>query len=236
MIGSGYMYYGFDLIGYGLVIIGAIISLVAQAILSSRYNRYRAIKTKSGMTGVEVARKILDDVGLSDVYVTEVSGSLTDHYDPTRKVVRLSNEIFHGTSIAAVSVASHECGHAIQHKEGYVFIKLRGFLVPFVNFSSKAGYIAIMIGLIFGFMDLAWAGIGLLLVILLFQLITLPTEFNASKRALEILERDKILESSELDGAKSMLTAAALTYVAGLATTLLQLLRLVLVVANNDDR
>ncbi len=230
------IYYGFDFLGYGLVIIGAIITLVAQAILNSRYRKFRAIKTAKGLTGCEVARKILDENGLQDIYVTEVSGVLSDHYDPTRKVVRLSKEVFHGDTIAAVSVAAHECGHAIQHKEGYIFIKIRGFLVPFVNFASKFGYIAILIGLLFSWMDLAWGGIGLLLVLLLFQLVTLPTEFDASKRALKILEADGILDTDEVAGGKSMLTAAALTYVAGLATTLLELLRLVLIVSNRDDR
>lgn len=230
------MYYGYDMIGYGLVIIGAIITLAAQFFLNSRYNKYKNIRSNEGMTGCEVARKILDDNGLSDVYVTEVSGTLSDHYDPTRKVVRLSKDIFHGSSIASISVAAHECGHAVQHKEGYFFIKLRGFLVPFVNFASKFGYIAIFIGLLFSWLDLAWAGVGLLLLLLVFQLITLPTEFNASKRALEFLKMNGILDDSEIDGSRKMLTAAALTYVAGLASTILELLRLVLVIANRDDR
>lgn len=229
-------YYSFNFLGYGLVILGAIITLVSQIILNSRYNKFKVIKTNKGLTGCEVARKILDENGLSDIYVTEVNGMLSDHYDPTRKVVRLSKDVFHGDTIASVAVAAHECGHAIQHKEGYFFIKLRGALVPFVNFASKFGYIAIFIGFLFSWMDLAWAGVGLLLAILIFQLVTLPTEFDASKRALKILEADGILEGEEVDGGKSMLTAAALTYVAGLATTILELLRLVLIIANNDDR
>lgn len=230
------MYYLFDYTGYGLVILGTIITLVAQFLVNNRYNKYKKIDTSKGITGVEVARQILDENGLQDVHVTETRGLLSDHYDPTRKVVRLSHDVFHGTSIASVSVAAHECGHAIQHKEGYIFIKIRGFLVPFVNFGSNFGYIAIVIGLLFGWFDLAWAGIGLLLLILLFQLVTLPTEFNASSRALKILEKDNILTSNELGGSKQMLGAAALTYVAGLASTLLQILRLVLVVGNRDDR
>ncbi len=232
----GYMYYGFDMTGYFLVIVGAVITLIAQAYLTSRYRKYSSIRAKKGMTGVEVARAILDGAGLEEIYVTEVSGTLSDHYDPTRKVVRLSKNIFHGDTIASVSVAAHECGHAIQHKEGYFFIKLRGFLVPFVNFASTFGYIAIFIGLLFSWFDLAWGGVALLLLILVFQLITLPTEFDASKRALAILEKEGILDSTEIDGGKNMLTAAALTYVAGLATTILQLLRLVLIIANRDDR
>jgi Zn-dependent membrane protease YugP len=230
------MYYGFDMLGYGLVVIGAVITIAAQVFLTRRYNKFKNVRSTKGMTGCEVARKILDENGLSDIYVTEVSGTLSDHYDPTRKVVRLSEEIFHGDSIASISVAAHECGHAIQHKEGYFFIKLRGFLVPFVNFASKFGYIAIFIGLLLSWLDLAWAGIGLLLMLLVFQLITLPTEFNASKRALEILKMDGVLDDNEVEGSRKMLTAAALTYVAGLASTILELLRLVLIVSNRDDR
>lgn len=229
------MYMFYDMTGYGLIIIATIITLAAQIYLNSKYSKYSQINCKSNLSGVEVARKILDDNGLNDVHVTEVKGMLSDHYDPKRKVVRLSKDIFHGTSIAAVSVAAHECGHAIQHKDGYFFIKLRGFLVPFVNFSSNFGYIAIVIGLIFGLIDLAWAGFGLLLMILIFQLITLPTEFNASARAKVQLEKLNIVTSHELDGSRKMLNAAALTYVAGLASTLLELLRMALMIANRDD-
>lgn len=229
-------FYFYDMIGYGFIFLGAIITLIAQLFLNSRYKKYSNIDTKGNLTGVEVARKILDANGLENIYVTEVKGTLTDHYDPNRKVVRLSTDIFHGTSIAACSVAAHEVGHAIQHKEGYTLIKLRGFLVPFVNFSSSFGYIAIVIGLLLGFRDLAWAGLGLLLVILLFQLVTLPTEFNASKRAKEQLINQDILDDSEIAGSQDMLKAAAYTYVAALATTILQLLRLFLVISNNDDR
>ena len=225
----------YDLTGYGLIIIATIITLAAQFYLNSKYNKYSKINCKSDLCGVEVARKILDANGLTDVHVTEVKGMLSDHYDPRRKVVRLSSDIFHGTSIASVSVAAHECGHAIQHKEGYFFIKLRGFLVPFVNFSSNFGYIAIMIGLIFGFMDLAWGGFGLLLMILIFQLVTLPTEFNASSRAREQLSKLQIIDDYELDGSRKMLNAAALTYVASLASTLLELLRMALIIARRDD-
>lgn len=226
------LYYG----GYFLTLVGVVITLIAQFYVNSRYRKYKKVSTNKGLTGVEVARSILDKAGLNDVYVTEVKGEMTDHYDPTRKVVRLSSDVFHGSSIAAFSIAAHECGHAIQHKDGYFFIKLRGAIIPFVNFASRAGYIAILIGFIFGMMDLAWAGIGLLLFILLFQLITLPTEFNASSRALKILESDAYLGSTELSGAKSVLRAAALTYVASLATTLLEIFRLVLIVSNRDDR
>lgn len=222
--------------GYGLVLIGVVITLVAQSFVTSRYRRYRTKDTKRGLSGQEVARMILDKHGLSHIYVTEVKGTLTDHYDPNRKVVRLSSEVFHGTSVASCSVAAHEVGHAIQDKEGYFFIRLRGAIFPLVSFASKFGYLAILIGFLFNFMDLAWGGVGLLLIILFFQLITLPVELDASKRALAELQKLEILEEKELSNGKDMLQAAALTYVASLATTLLEILRFVLIIAGRDDR
>ena len=224
-----YMYYG-----YGLVIIAFLVTLVADIYLRTRYSKYKKVKVKSGMTGAEVAREILKNNGLENVYVVETRGYLTDHYDPRAKVVRLSTDIYNGDSIASVSVAAHECGHAVQDKEGYFFLKFRSFLVPIVNFSTKFGYLAVLIGLIFGAMDLAWIGIFLLVAILLFQLITLPVEFNASKRGKIFLSKSKIVDSSERSMASSMLMAAAMTYVASLISTLLDLLRLVLVVMGND--
>lgn len=222
--------------GYGLVLIGVVITLVAQSFVTSRYRRYRTKDTKKGLSGQEVARMILDKHGLSHIYVTEVKGILTDHYDPNRKVVRLSSEVFHGTSVASCSVAAHEVGHAIQDKEGYFFIRLRGAIFPLVSFASKFGYLAILIGFLFNFMDLAWGGVGLLLIILFFQLITLPVELDASKRALAELQKLEILEEKELSNGKDMLQAAAMTYVASLATTLLEILRFVLIIAGRDDR
>ena len=222
--------------GYGLVLIGVVITLVAQSFVPSRYRRYRTKDTKKGLSGQEVARMILDKHGLSHIYVTEVKGTLTDHYDPNRKVVRLSSEVFHGTSVASCSVAAHEVGHAIQDKEGYFFIRLRGAIFPLVSFASKFGYLAILIGFLFNFMDLAWGGVGLLLIILFFQLITLPVELDASRRALAELQKLEILEEKELSNGKDMLQAAAMTYVASLATTLLEILRFVLIIAGRDDR
>lgn len=224
-----YMYFG-----YTLVIIAFLITLIADIYLRTRYNKYRKVKVKSKMTGAEVAREILKSNGLENVYVVETKGYLTDHYDPRSKVVRLSTDIYHGDSIASVSVAAHECGHAVQDKEGYFFLKFRSFLVPIVNFSSKFGYLAVLIGLIFGAMNLAWIGIFLLVAILLFQLITLPVEFNASKRGKMFLNKLKVVDVNEKSMASSMLMAAAMTYVASLVSTLLELLRLVLVVMGND--
>ena len=179
---------------------------------------------------------MLDSNGLTNVKIEEVKGELTDHYDPSSKVVRLSTDIYHGSTIASSSVAAHECGHAIQDKEGYFFLRLRANLVPIVNISSKLGYFAILIGLIFGFLNLAWIGIFLELAILLFQLITLPVEFNASKRANEFLNKEALIEKTEQEGSKSMLNAAAMTYVASVISTILEIFRLILIVASRDDR
>lgn len=211
-------------------------SLLAEFYVNSRFNKYKNIQNKSGLTGVEVARRILDENGLSDVYVTEVDGILSDHYDPNRKVVRLSHDIFHGTTIASSSVAAHECGHAVQDKEGYFLIKVRGYIFPFVNLVSRFGYIAIMIGFLFGIIDLVWGGIGLLMFILFFQLITIPIELDASNRAKKFLSDYKLLNKNEVDGTSDMLKAAAYTYVASLITTILELLRLVFMANDRDDR
>lgn len=229
----GYSFY--DVLGYLLIIVSAIITLVAEYFVSKNYNKYLNIKSKKGLTGQEVARLILDKHGLNDIYVTEINGVLSDHYDPNRKVVRLSKDIFHGDSISSISVAAHEACHAIQDNEGYIMIKIRGLIFPFVSFASKFGYIALMIGFLFSFFELAWAGIGLLLVILIFQFITLPVEFDASKRALIELEKENILSSNEVDGSRDMLKAAAITYVAGVAATVLEILRFVLMIIGRDN-
>ena len=228
-------YYGYDPT-YILVIIGFLITLIAQIFVNSSYKKYKKVNVKSGLKGFEVARKMLDSNGLTNVKIEEVKGELTDHYDPSSKVVRLSTDIYHGSTIASSSVAAHECGHAIQDKEGYFFLRLRANLVPIVNISSKLGYFAILIGLIFGFLNLAWIGIFLELAILLFQLITLPVEFNASKRANEFLNKEALIEKNEQEGSKSMLNAAAMTYVASVISTILEIFRLILIVASRDDR
>ena len=227
-------YYGYDPT-YILVLIGFGITLLAQIFVSSSYKKYKKVETKSGLQGFEVARRILDMNGLHNVDIVETKGELTDHYDPTRKVVRLSTDIYHGKSIASSSVAAHECGHAVQDKEGYFFLRLRASLVPVVNISTKVGMIALMIGLIFGALKLAWLGIFLELGILLFQLITLPVEFDASKRAAEYLKKEALIEAKEQSGSKKMLNAAAMTYVASVVSALLEILRLVLLVSNSRD-
>ena len=213
-----------------------LIPMAAQIYISVTYGKYKKIKNSYDMTGYDVARKILDDNGLNDVYVVQTTGTLSDHYDPRRKTVRLSNEVYNGSSVASMAIAAHECGHAIQHKEGYIFLKIRSFLVPFTNFSTKIGYFVVVIGLIFNLLGVAKFGIYLLLVILLFQLVTLPVEFNASSRAKKQLNKLNIVTEDEDSGVKSMLLAAAFTYVASLVSTLLQILRLALIVfSRNDD-
>ena len=223
-------------IDYGLLYLGLFITAIAQIIVTSNYNKYRIEHTRKNITGASVARQILDKNGLKEVKIEKISGNLTDHYNPKNKTVSLSEDIYDGTSIASISVAAHECGHAIQHKEGYIFLKIRSFLVPFTNFSTKIGYFVVVIGLIFNLLGVAKFGIYLLLVILLFQLVTLPVEFNASSRAKKQLNKLNIVTEDEDSGVKSMLLAAAFTYVASLVSTLLQILRLALIVfSRNDD-
>ena len=230
-----YYGYGFDYT-YILVIVGFLITLGAQIFVKSSYSKYKKVGTKSGLDGFEVARRILDANGLSNIDVVEVPGELTDHYDPKRKVVRLSTDIFHGATVASSSVAAHECGHAVQDKEGYLFLRFRSSMVPIANISSKVGYIAVVIGLLLGYLELAYIGIVLEMIILLFQIITLPVEFNASSRAAKFLAKEALIEKSEQVGSKKMLNAAAMTYVASVVSTLLSVLRLVLIVSGRDNR
>ena len=221
-------------LSYLLIFASILITIIAQIYVNSSYSKYKKIKNSKEITGAEVAREILDKHGLSNIYVTETRGFLSDHYDPTRKVIRLSKEVYSGTSIASVSVAAHEVGHAIQDKEAYGFIRFTSAMFPLVNLSSKAGYFAILIGIIFSITDLIWIGIALEMVILLFQLVTLPVELDASKRAKEEIAKNDFLVSNEQIGSEKMLRAAAFTYVASLLTTLIEIFRLILI-ARSDD-
>jgi Zn-dependent membrane protease YugP len=218
----------------GLYLLALIIPLIAQIYVSNRYKKYSNIENDKKISGFEVARKILDKNGLNDLYIVETKGTMSDHYDPKRKTVRLSSDVFHGTSIASLAIAAHECGHAIQDKDGYTFMKIRSLIAPFASVSSKLGYVVIMIGLLFSLFDLVLLGIALELVILLFQLVTLPVEFNASHRALKILNDDHLIESDEVKNCRKVLTAAALTYVASVAASVLENLRLVLMFTRRD--
>ena len=219
-----------------LMIISLVITLLAQLFVSGAYSKYSKVKNKKRMSGSEAARYILDKNGLKDVKVRRVGGYLSDYYDPRNKTVNLSSANYENASVGALSVACHECGHAIQDKVGYTFMRIRAALVPFVNFSSYAGYFAILFGCLFDSMNLIWFGIFAEMVILLFQIVTLPVEIDASKRAIKELDKYELLDKDELSGGKTMLIAAALTYVASVATTVIQILRLILTFGSRDDR
>ncbi|RHP25950.1 Zn-dependent protease [Coprobacillus sp. AF34-1BH] len=230
------MYYYYDsyyMIGYLLVIVGAIIMALAQMKVSSAYNKYSRIENSRHLTGRDVAYEILNQYGLSDVQIYEVKGHLSDHYNPSNLTLNLSSEIYHGTSIASLAVAAHECGHALQHQEGYKPLTFRNMIVPVCNISQTIGWVAILLGLFIGKSSISWLGVLLMSLMLLFQIVTLPVEFDASSRALSILN-DRYLTEDEYPGAKKMLTAAALTYVAAMLSTLLSLLRIVLMVMSRD--
>ena len=219
-----------------LLLVALVITLGAQVYVTSTYNKFNKVTNKKKITGFEVARMILDSHGLNNVYVTETKGVLSDHYDSSRKVIRLSTDIFHGTSLASCAVAAHEVGHAIQDKTGYSFLTFRSMMFPIVNFASYAGYFAILIGIIFGALNLIWIGIAMEIIILIFQLVTLPVEFDASKRALEELKNKDILTNAELKQSSTILKAAALTYVATVVNTILQILRLLLIFGQSDRK
>lgn len=220
-------------LNYLLIIISILITTISQILVSLSYSKYKKILNNKDLSGFDVARKILDNNNLNDIMVLETKGNLTDHYDPQRKTIKLSTDIYHGSSIASAAVAAHECGHAIQDKEKYAPMRIRSKLVPFVNICTRIGYIAITIGVIFSY-TLIEIGIILLLAMLLFQLITLPVELNASKRALKQLEKLSILDNEEKSSAKSMLFAAAFTYIASLLSTLLEILRYILIFTDRD--
>lgn len=220
------MYWGYDST-YLLLIIGMLITAAATARLNSVYGKYRKVRSASGMTGAEAAQRILRAAGISDVSIGMVNGSLSDHYDPISKRVNLSREIYEGTSLASVGVAAHECGHAIQHATNYLPLNFRSMIVPIANIGSSLSWPLFLVGLIFSIGPLLTVGILLFAMAVLFQLVTLPVEFNASKRALYMLGSTGILGEQEKKGAKAVLQAAALTYVAALMASILQLLRLV---------
>lgn len=206
-----------------------IIPIAASLNVKSTYSKYSKVRNVGGWTAEQVARRILDSNGLYHISIERISGDLTDHFDPTANVIRLSDSVYGKTSVAAIGVAAHECGHAVQHAEEYNPIVIRSKMVPITNFCSKASYILILIGLILSFNSvLVNLGIILFLGVVAFQLITLPVEFDASSRALKTLENDSILEAGEVSAASNVLRAAAMTYVAALLTSLLQLMRLIL--------
>lgn len=217
-----------------LVIIIIALPLLASIFVRSTYNKYVKTEIDSKLTGFEVARKILDKNGLKDIHIVKISGSMSDHYDPKRKVVRLSNEVFNGTSVASVSIAAHEVGHALQDKDKYIYMNIRSFIFPVVKFTSSIAYYVILIGFLLEILSLAKLGIIFVSLGLIFQIITLPVEFNASNRAKKELKDIKTLTESEISGSEEMLLSAALTYVAGVLASALQILRLILSVSNRD--
>ena len=218
---------------YILVIIGAIITLIAQIGVKGSYSKYKRINASKMITGHEVARRILDANGLENVQIKEVAETLSDHYNPSDKTVNLSTDIYKDSSIDSIAVAAHECGHAIQDKVGYKLLRFRHSIIPTVNICSKLGYIVVVIGLLFGSFNLAMIGLFLLCTILVFQLVTLPVEFNASRRAKIELKKLELVDNKDTSGVKSMLFAAAMTYVASVASTLLQMLRMLLIILNS---
>lgn len=229
-------YYGIDWT-YILVLIGAVLSLLASAKVNSTFNKYKRIRSASGMTGAEAAERILHQNGIYDVGIEHISGNLTDHYDPRSKMLRLSDATYSSTSVAAIGVAAHECGHALQHKEEYAPLKLRTAIVPAANIGSRLGIPIILLGVILGSSSLLInIGIWVFSLAVLFQIVTLPVEFNASSRALHMVEQYGILGSNEVVHTKKVLSAAAMTYVAAAASSILQLLRLILLFGrrNND--
>ncbi|MDD7220283.1 MAG: zinc metallopeptidase [Clostridia bacterium] len=219
---------------YFLLIIGMLLSLAASAKVKSTFARYSRVRSASGITGAEAARRILQMAGIRDVTIVPISGSLTDHYDPRSKRLALSQDVYDKTSVAAVSVAAHECGHAIQHAINYVPLTLRSAIVPIANFGSTLSWPLFLAGLLFSIRPLVMLGILLFSFAVIFQLVTLPVEFNASSRALKMLGSSGMLGPDESKSARKVLTAAALTYVAALASSILQLFRLIILAGGRD--
>lgn len=223
---------------YILVMIGVIICLLASAKMNAVFSKYSRVSSHSGMTGRDAAEALLHREGIYDVRIEHISGNLTDHYDPRAKVLRLSDATYNQTSVAAIGVAAHECGHAIQHARGYAPLNIRSALVPIANFGSSIAWPLIVIGLIMNsqtaqlFLNL---GVLAFSAAVLFQLVTLPVEFNASRRALQILGNTGMLYPDEVKDTRRVLTAAALTYVAGAASAILQLLRLLMISNSRRD-
>ena len=232
--------YGYGYYGWGmdptilLLVIGMLLSLAASAKLRSTFAVYKKVRSHSGITGAEAAQRILRAAGITDVQVVPIRGSLTDHYDPRTKTVSLSEDIYGRNSLAAVGVAAHECGHAIQDAINYAPLNIRSAIVPVANLGSSLSWPIFLAGLIFSMRSLLMLGIILFSLAVLFQLVTLPVEFNASSRALRLLESTGILSTEENLGARRVLTAAALTYVAALASSILQLLRLIILAGGRD--
>ncbi len=236
-----FLYYGLPFYGfyfdpyYWMIIVGALLSIAASLKVKSTFSKYSRVRSMSGMTGAAAAERILRSAGINDVQIQRVSGSLTDHYDSRNKVLRLSESVYDNSSVAAIGVAAHECGHAIQDQKGYVPLRLRAAIVPVANFGATLSWPLILIGILIGGSQiLITIGIAMFSLAVLFQLVTLPVEFNASRRAVTVLSDKGILYGDEIRDTKKVLGAAALTYVAGAAASILQLLRLILLYGNRN--
>lgn len=229
-----YYYYGFDIYYLIFIIPAVIISLIAQIKVKSTFSKYSNVP--SGLTGAEAARRVLSSHGVYNVEIQRVNGNLTDHFDPRTNVIRLSDSVYDAKTVAAVGVAAHEAGHAVQYAESYTPIIVRNKIVPLVNFGSSISWIVLMLGVFMSFDPLLWAGIGLFALTTLFHLITLPVELNASRRAIETIEGQYLLSSDETKGAKKVLSAAAMTYVSALLVSLAQLLRFIMIFGRNRRR
>ena len=218
-----------------LVIPGLLLGLWAQMRVSSAFRKYSAVHARSGMSAEDVARSMLNQAGCGNVSIRTVSGNLTDHYDPRNNTLRLSDGVYGSSSVAAIGIAAHECGHAMQQHEGYAPLVLRSALVPVVNLGSNLYFPIFLLGLLFSWEPLIYVGIACFALTLVFSLVTLPVEFNASGRALRVLDRQGYLSSAEMDGARAVLNAAAMTYVAAAISSLLQLVRLLVIARDRRD-
>ena len=217
-----------------LYILMFLLPLCAQLYVSSTYKKYLKVKSACKLTGYDMAKQILDNNGLGNLYIVETKGTMTDHYDPTRKIIRLSTDVFNENSVSSIAIAAHECGHAIQDKDGYYFFIIRSKIVPIVSLATKLAYIILLIGVILEFMDLIFTGIVLVGFGLVFQLVTLPVELDASKRALSEMEKCGVL-SNDTEGVKVMLKSAALTYVAAVLSSALEVFRLIIIYFGRRD-
>lgn len=211
-----------------------IIPIYASIKVNLSYKKYTKVNNEKNLTGFDVARRILDENNLGDIYVVETKGTMSDHYDPRRKTVRLSTDVYHGTSISSLAIAAHECGHAIQDKEGYTWFKIRSMIFPIVNIGQKIAYVVMIIGLFLSYMDYVYAAIGFTFLGLLFELVTLPVEFDASKRAKKIVLSDGMIDEREKSGVDAVLNSAAFTYVAAVISSMLEILYLLIQLNDRD--
>lgn len=211
-----------------------IIPIYASIKVNLSYKKYVKIDNEKKLTGFDVARRILDENNLGEIYVVETKGTMSDHYDPGRKTVRLSTDVYHGTSISSLAIAAHECGHAIQDKEGYTWFKIRSMIFPIVNIGQKIAYVVMIIGLFLSYMNYVYAALGFTFLGLLFELVTLPVEFDASKRAKSIVLSDGMISDSEKSGVDAVLNSTAFTYVAAVISSMLEMLYLLMQLNDRD--